>query len=185
MTKFRTIRHYDVPGHAHELTFSCVDMLPLFSDNDTCEWFVRSLSMASRTHQFHLWAFVLMPNHAHVLILPLEEDYSISHILKSIKQSVARRYMNLLRTTPEEKLTDHQRILVRKGRFWQEGPGFDRNVHGTRTVHAMIAYIHNNPVRKGLVECAEDWEWSSARAWAELGESPIPIDREFVPLRTH
>ena len=39
----------------------------------------------------------------------------------------------------------------------------------------MIDYLHNNPVRKGLVKRAIDWLWSSA-AWYGGGTSPIPID---------
>jgi len=42
-------------------------------------------------------------------------------------------------------------------RFWQAGPGQDRNVYDADTALAVIEYIHNNPVRRGLVSRAEDW----------------------------
>ncbi|RKY06672.1 MAG: hypothetical protein DRP56_06985, partial [Planctomycetota bacterium] len=42
-------------------------------------------------HGFDIWAFVLMPEHVHLLIYPTDVSYSISAILKSIKQSTARR----------------------------------------------------------------------------------------------
>jgi hypothetical protein len=48
----------------------------------------------------------------------------------------------------------------------------------------MIDYIHANPVRRGLVELASDWEWSSAAFLQDGGDSPIPVDRvspEWVP----
>jgi len=58
-------------------------------------------------------------------------------------------------------------VLERPGktvfRFWQEGPGYDRNLQGEATVLGSIDYIHNNPVRRGLCSCATDWYWSSAR----------------------
>jgi putative transposase len=59
--------------------------------------------------------------------------------------------------------------------FWQSGGGYDRNVTTARTLLAAIDYIHLNPVRKQLVERAEDWHWSSAKHYAG-GTSPFPID---------
>jgi putative transposase len=65
--------------------------------------------------------------------------------------------------------------------FWQPGRGYDRNVTDTRTLQSMIDYIHENPVRRGLVERARDWKWSSA-GWFEnrplnnLKPDPIPWD---------
>lgn len=47
--------------------------------------------------------------------------------------------------------------------FWQRGGGYDRNVRGEDALREKIGYIHANPVRRGLVERAEDWVWSSAR----------------------
>ena len=48
-------------------------------------------------------------------------------------------------------------------RFWQEGPGFDRNIFSPEALEASIDYIHNNPVKRGLCQKAADWKWSSAR----------------------
>jgi hypothetical protein len=56
--------------------------------------------------------------------------------------------------------------------FWQRGGGYDRHAFEA-TLFAMIEYIHNNPVRRGL--CAEptDWIWSSANFYA--GEQNVPL----------
>jgi hypothetical protein len=48
-------------------------------------------------------------------------------------------------------------------RYWQEGPGYDRNFTKPSTVLPAIDYLHHNPVRRGLVKRAVDWKWSSAR----------------------
>ena len=47
-------------------------------------------------------------------------------------------------------------------RYWQEGPGDDRNLSTESVVMAAINDIHWNPVRRGLVDRAIDWKWSSA-----------------------
>jgi putative transposase len=43
-------------------------------------------------------------------------------------------------------------------------------------------YIHNNPVRRGLVTRAEDWPWSSAAAWAGMEDVVLKIDRTLPTL---
>ena len=45
-------------------------------------------------------------------------------------------------------------------RFWQAGPGHDRNLYEPESIHEAIEYIHLNPVRRGLVTRPEDWIWS-------------------------
>ena len=69
-----------------------------------------------------------------------------------------------------------------KRRFWQDGPGYDKNLYVRDTILEHIDYMHNNPVRKGLVEVAEDWYWSSAAFWLKGGESPVKINAELLPV---
>src|SRR5207249_1359698 len=73
------------------------------------------------------------------------------------------------------------RLAVQEGkrlrhRFWQPGAGYDRNVTSSKTLRAMIEYIHANPVRRGLVDHAVDWQWSSARWFAGLDTVKIAMD---------
>jgi len=56
-------------------------------------------------------------------------------------------------------------------RFWQRGGGYDRNLVSKQAVLNSIEYIHNNPVRKGLVKSPEDWNWSSAGFYAGKSDS--------------
>ena len=62
-------------------------------------------------------------------------------------------------------------------RFWQPGGGFDGNQVEPAAIHEIIEYIHNNPVRAGLVEKAIDWKYSSARDWAGFPNVILPVDR--------
>jgi putative transposase len=59
-------------------------------------------------------------------------------------------------------------------RFWQEGPGYDRNLSSQKTVLSAIKYIHLNPVRRGLVARAADWKWLSARLYVSDGNDRDP-----------
>ena len=45
------------------------------------------------------------------------------------------------------------------------------------SLHAIVNYVHHNPVKRGLVNRAEDWRWSSARDWMLNSDSPLGVDR--------
>jgi putative transposase len=94
----------------------------------------------------------------------LNQHYDIALILKSIKQSVARKAKHFLQDHNQAWL---ERLTVCAGsrrvfRFWQAGPGYDRNIRDEKELIEKIAYIHGNPVKRGLVQTPEDWPWSSA-----------------------
>jgi putative transposase len=178
----RLCGRYNFPGHAHELTFSCHHRIPLLGKDRARQWFVDALAQARGKHAFHLWAYVIMPDHAHVLLCPRDHDYSVSSILQTIKQSVSRRAMIYLRKNAPGFLP---KLEVRwpdgrvEHRFWQQGGGYDRNITRVDTAWLSVAYLHANPVRKGLVQRETDWTWSSAR-WYE-GHDQLPIAMDARP----
>lgn len=71
-----------------------------------------------------------------------------------------------------EKLTVRERPGKYCFRFWQEGPGFDRNIFSSEAIAASIDYIHMNPVKRGLCEKVTDWKWSSARFYLNEALDP-------------
>jgi putative transposase len=93
----------------------------------------------------------------------------MSELLRAIKRPYSYRVRKLLEENGSpllERLTIRQRPGVKTFRFWQEGPGYDRNLTHAESVKASIQYVHMNPVRRGLCEKAANWNWSSAR-WHE------------------
>lgn len=176
--KYKTRKSYNDPGHAHELTFTTYHRVPLFASEALCSLFLECLSEARKKHEFEIWAFVLMSDHVHLLVWPINERYSMPTILKAIKQPFARRLTNLWRETAPEKLTPHL-ITWPSGRtevrIWQQGGGYDRNMTSKKAIHASIDYIHNNPVVAGLAQTPCEYRWSSA-SWFE-GSTDVP----FVP----
>ena len=175
----KKVRHFDEAGHAHFLTFSCYRRIALLGKDRTRLWFVEALQAAQKKHAFDLWAWVIMPEHVYLLIWPRRMEYRIKAVLADIKRPVGQLAVAWLREdSPEflENLTVRHRSRTYR-RFWQAGPGQDRNVHEPAAAHAIIEYIHNNPVRRGLVERAEDWPWSSARDWAGEEKAVLKVDR--------
>jgi putative transposase len=123
-----------------------------------------------------------MPEHVHLLVYPGESLVQMSAFLQAVKVPVARKAIRHLKDHASDWLT---RLTVPEGRrvrhrFWQPGGGYDRNITSIETLRAMIEYIHANPVRRGLVARAEDWEWSSARWYAGLRPAKLEIDENVL-----
>ncbi len=138
-----------------------------------------AINTAKIRHNFQILAYVFMPDHVHILILPEDEKYDISKILHSIKQSVSRRVLIYARKSNPallESMKTNQRN--KPYRFWQAGGGYDRNIISTKALISSAKYIHNNPVRKGFVKSSDDWIWSSAQDWNGTGKGLIEISKE-------
>ncbi len=174
----KTIRHYNIPYHAHFLTFSCFQQLSLFSRERTKRWLIEAIVSAKEKYKYALWAYVIMPEHVHLLVYPMLEKYNISLFLKTIKQSVARKAKHYLKENNPDWLN---KLTVKRGpknvfRFWQTGPGYDRNINSENELFEKIHYIHNNPVRRGIVLTPKQWKWSSASWYDGERDVMLPID---------
>ncbi len=143
-----------------------------------------ALQLGRTQGKFDLWAYVIMPEHVHLVLLP-HRDVKSSQIFTTVKQSVSKRALHWLRKNSPEFLThleDVQPNGARAHRFWQRGGGYDRNLRTVADVYEKIEYVHANPVRRGLVTVPEDWPWSSCRAWATGEDEPLVLDRDSLPV---
>jgi putative DNA methylase len=95
--------------------------------------------------RYRLSAWVLMPNHVHLLAAPCHA-YSLSDIMHSIKSYTSQQA---------------NKILGRKGRFWFEDY-FDRYIRNAKHFENAVSYIESNPVRAGLCSAASEWRFGSA-----------------------
>ena len=180
---FKTRETYNTPGEPHELTFTCFKFRKFLSKDRTRQYVIDALTRFPGEYEFDLWAFVIMPEHIHLIVAPRHDEYNMSDFLKALKQSVSRKAINYLRRyNPDGLRLLAMRMTDTPYAFWMDGPGYDRNVIRLDTLNKMVAYIHNNPVRRGLVECPEDWVWSSAREWLEPGSGPVLLDLESFPF---
>lgn len=92
-----------------------------------------------------LTAWVIMPNHVHILITP-NAGHELSDILHSIKSFTAH---------------EANKQLNRTGQFWQH-ESFDRYIRNYKHYANVINYIENNPVKAGLCKTQSEWKFSSA-----------------------
>ena len=94
--------------------------------------------------RYRLHAWVIMPNHVHILLTP-QDGWELERIIKSLK-SFSGRMAN--------------RVLNREGAFWQEDY-FDRAIRNVEHHSQVVEYIHWNPVKAGLCMGPTDWAYSS------------------------
>ncbi|TWT63324.1 REP-associated tyrosine transposase [Rubinisphaera italica] len=177
---------YDIPGDAHFLTFSCFQRKPFLNRDRSRIWMLESLQVAQERDLFDLWAYVIMPEHVHLVLCP-RRDIVISKILKTIKQSVSRKAIIWTQSHAPEflrKMEDRQPDGKISHRFWQRGGGYDRNLRSVRDIHEKIHYVHNNPVRRNLCSRPEDWDWSSFNIWRNETRQPTIIHKQSLPKLT-
>ncbi|PYK59234.1 MAG: transposase [Verrucomicrobia bacterium] len=97
--------------------------------------------------RYTLSAWVIMPNHVHVVVRP-EATHTLSSILQSWKSYTA---------------SEANKLLNRVGQhFWQK-ESYDHWIRDDAEKARFVAYVENNPVAAGLCAQPEDWLWSSAR----------------------
>ncbi len=115
-----------------------------------------------------LISWMIMPNHVHVLLRPLE-GHSLSDIMKTIK-SVSSHKIN--------------EIIGRSGSVWQPDY-FDRYIRDADHFYKAVRYIENNPVKAGLCSTPDEWRFSSASpaepAIADEGVR-VPLEDELKAL---
>jgi putative transposase len=135
-----------VPNLAHHVTQRGNRREAVFFGDDDYRAYLDLISAAAARAQTAIWAYCLMPNHVHFIMVPSDPDG-----LRRTFAEAHRRYTARI----------HARLKV-TGHLWQGR--FSSTAMDERHLMAAARYVSMNPVRAGLVARAEDWPWSSARA---------------------
>ncbi len=186
---YKTCKRINEPGDSHYLTFSCYQRRPLLNCDRTRILFTAALKEACLKQDFALWAYVLMPEHVHLLVCPRQKDYSVSKFLYSVKRPVAVAEINYARRLGAESsvfkaMSSVSKVSESNLHFWQAGGGYDRNINTKNELWEKIDYIHANAVRRRLCEDPSDWIWSSASYYSGLAECVWELNLSELPERS-
>ena len=135
-----------VPGLPHHVTQRGNRREQVFFSDDDYLAYMDLLAEALETSANQIWAWCLMPNHVHLIVVPDDEDG-----IRATVSNAHRRYA--ARINARNRWTGH---------FWQGRYG--SVVMDEAHLHNALAYVTLNPVRAGLVERPEQWRWSSVHA---------------------
>ena len=175
----KRLRRYEIPGEARFLTFSCYRRLELFNNDRIKDRFARHIGEVQTGLGVAIYAWVIMPEHVHLLVLTPLPFTSVSPFSKRLKGCFANEVLGRWRKLGAAILP---RLCDSRGKihFWQRGGGYDQNLVDARDLEASIQYIHANPVARNLVKAPEDWRWSSASHYKngsnEFGIAIAPLE---------
>ena len=156
-------RIYDRELHAHFITFSCYRRRRLLDDDRAKRKVLGSLNAQLLRLSADCVGFVVMPDHVHAVVWFPRPD-SLSEFMKQWKRMSSIRIRQLF-----EAELPHYAQHIGRTPVWQ-AKYYDFNLYSHGKLEEKLAYMHQNPVRAGLVEKACQWRWSSARYY-ELGKS--------------
>jgi putative transposase len=136
-----------VPGVAHHVTQRGNRRERVFFDDEDYALYLGLIGAAAGKAGTEVWAWCLMPNHVHLVAVPSRPDG-----LARTFADAHRRYTGAINA--RHRWTGH---------LWQSR--FGSVAMDEDHLAAAVAYVVANPVRARLAERAEDWPWSSARAY--------------------
>jgi putative transposase len=163
----------NIPGALHFLTANCLNRVPAFCNEAYCRLFFQAVKELKEARRFKLIAYVLMPDHCHLIVNP--RDGQIKELTGAMK-GLSARY--IIDAEAGEFFAGGSAADGVTHQLWQESFK-DLALWSGWMIWQKINYIHNNPVKAGLVKSAGDYKWSSFRAFYSGSEEPLAVDRDW------
>jgi len=156
----------------HYVTFTCYHRAPYLGTASARDLFEATLERVRRWYGFRIHAYVVMPEHVHLLVSEPERS-TLAVVIQMLKQIVSRKIHQ-----------DGARLPLSQERgigspFWQRRY-YDFNLWSKKKLEEKVHYIHQNPVRRGLVARPEDWKWSSFRHIATGEDGVVEIESQWT-----
>ena len=156
MSKFL---RFNLKEHCYFVTSTTRDNIPIFFNDENTKLLCNCIYNFRNQGRYLLLGFVIMSTHFHALLVP-QNGYNISQVMHSIKRSSSRLLVN-----------------KNQGKIWQIS-FYEHVIRNTKQFYEKLDYIHNNPVKAGIVDRAEDYIFSSANS-----KNETDIDKYWVGNR--
>lgn len=152
------------PNHPHHVTQRGNRRMETFFRNEDYETYIKLMASACKAVGTEVWAYCLMPNHVHLVMVPKNEDG-----LRAALGEAHRRY------------TRHINFREKwRGHLWQER--FHSFPMDEQYLLATVRYVERNPVSAKLCEKPEQWRWSSASAHLQGRDDRLVSVRPMLQL---
>jgi len=159
----------------HFITCTILHWIPLFTRPATVQIILDSLAHRQQTRDLKVYAYVILENHLHLVL----QSPCLSKEIASFKSYTARLLIDYLTEQKVHKLLTQFHFFKKRHKkdrqyqIWEEGY-HPEEIQSDSMLVQKINYIHQNPVKRGYVDCAEDWRYSSARNYqGETGLLPV------------
>jgi len=152
------------PTHPHFITCTVLHWIPLFTRVESVQILLDSLKHLQQTDNLKLYAYVVLENHLHLVA----SSDNMTQSLRKFKSFTAKELLQLLQKqnvrTILDQLAFYKKVHKQETTYqvWQEGMQ-PKLIQSEVMMMEKINYIHNNPVKRGYVDEAKHWRYSSAR----------------------
>ncbi|MEZ4937550.1 MAG: transposase [Crocinitomicaceae bacterium] len=147
------------------ITMTVVDWIKVFKTAEDFEIILDSMKFYTKNRGLNIYAYVIMPNHIH-MIVNADEGCVLHSVIRDFKRYTSTKIREKIELQGEEKLLSVfgekaiKHFKKHNYKVWQDGNHaielFTPNFTWTK-----VNYIHQNPVRAGLVQDPSDWVYSS------------------------
>jgi REP element-mobilizing transposase RayT len=170
------------PESTYFLTFQVVFWLDVFTRKAYRDIFIESLKYCRKHKEMEVFAFVIMSNHVHLILR--NTNRKLADTIRDLKKYTANQIINLIDSSNESRrkwLLSEMAFAARKHnrnsnyQLWTHENHAIELING-EMLEQRLNYIHQNPVRAGIVEKAEDYLYSSARNYCKGLEVIMEID---------
>ena len=152
------------PTHPHFITCTVLNWIPLFTRKESVDILFESFRHLQQTDNLKLYAYVILENHIHIVA----QSDDIAQTMAKFKRHTARQLIKLLENEKVRTILD-QLAFYKKAhksdrtyQVWQEGLQ-PKLMQTDAMMIGKIKYIHHNPIKRGYVDEAKHWRYSSAR----------------------
>jgi len=165
--------------YAYFVTWTLVEWVHLFDKEPYRDSILDALNYIRIEKKTQLNAFVVMSSHIHAILWP-DIGINLSDVTRDFKRFTSRRISKEAESQNASELlklfersrNENRAQDVSSYQVWQEG-SHPEAIFTEEFARQKMDYIHMNPVKAGLVETADQWQHSSARAYL-LGEETYP-----------
>ncbi len=170
------IKHTIKTNNPYFLTMTVVGWADVFSRENHKKIIIESLKYCQEHKGLVVFAYVIMTNHIHMLV-NTNEPFLLHDSIRDFKKFTSKKIVDQIQNEPESRRTWMLSLFAggaakskkhKDFKFWQVG-NHAIEVYSQKFAWDKINYIHQNPVKAGLVKQPEDWLYSSAAnyAWRE------------------
>ncbi|UKN02008.1 transposase [Paracrocinitomix mangrovi] len=162
------------PDGAYFVSFAVVEWIDVFTSNDYKEILIESLAYCQKHKGMEIYAWCIMSNHVHLAFRALNEAKP-EQILGDFKRYTSKAIVRAIKSNPKESRREFLLNTFKKAadtssnvdnyQFWRHD-NKPIEIWSNKVISEKIRYIHNNPVKAGLVYRAEDYKYSSATDYA-------------------
>jgi Transposase and inactivated derivatives len=155
------------------LTFQIVGWVDIFTRRDYRDIVIESLRYCTEHKGLNIFAYVIMSNHIH--LLAQADNNNLSDIIRDFKNYTSRKFLEIVNEEKESRRDWMKMVFEYHGKFknkqnnqvWTH-ENHAEHIFSQKFIEQKLEYIHNNPVRAGIVTNPEDYLYSSARNYAGI-----------------